>query len=79
MSGGKLVGFARDESQIRQRERDFGRLEPGMPTEPAEFVVVDPGTLDEPSVKFLATYTMDDDTWTELLDVKLPTRGPSIY
>ncbi|WP_053204714.1 hypothetical protein [Jiangella muralis] len=71
----KLVGFARDETHIRRREHDFGRLGPGE-TARAEFVVIDSATLDEPKVKFLATYKTDADEWDELLDVDLPRQGP---
>jgi hypothetical protein len=71
----KLVGFAQDESQVGLREQDGGCLEARLPLT-AEFVVVDAAALDGPRVKFFASYSIADDTWSEFLDVKLPAPRP---
>lgn len=72
-----LVGYAHDKTQVRAREHDFGRLGPGDVVS-AEFVLVGTAALDEPSVRFLATFVTSDDKWDELLNVALPSPGPMV-
>jgi hypothetical protein len=75
----KLVGFAVDETQPRQREHEFGRLNPGKPV-PVEFATLDKDPEHyEPTVKFLATFRIGDDEWHKLLSADLPQHGPMFY
>lgn len=70
----RLVGFG-DDTELADREREFGPLEPGVPMKTTFLIAEDVDNV----VVVLATYTVDADRWTERAEVELPRPGPAVF